>query len=458
MMLLAAIVAAGCFAGLAAHYWSQLFGQESSAGSLPFARWLWMGLIVPSLGWLLLNCGVLAGLPPLLPNVALAKSGGRSWIPLIFQLTPSGLLVIASYWAAVSFGRLAAAIVIQAESRREFALTAAVLGLLALPLVGLCAWGGGWPWAGLAALCWLGPLTHCTLDLACQPKSIPMYARAIARLKFGQYKEAEDEVIQQLEKREDDVEGWMMLAELYANQFGDLAEAERTISWLCDQPNVSPLQISIALHRLADWHLKLSDNPVAAKRALDQICRRLPDSHLARMARLRQQQLPPSREEWLERKRPRKIALPALTGDLDSSAGEPSPKLSRGDALTRVNECVDRLKRNPNDVLSRETLARLFTEELGKPNLGIEQLNLLLDMPGQPQNKLAEWLSLSAAWHFRFRHDRAATKQILERLLRDLPQTPQAFSARRWLNLLDMEERGQSCPPGVSDRTNDPGI
>ena len=40
----------------------------------------------------------------------------------------------------------------------------------------------------------------------------PMYARAIARMKFGKYSEAELEIIRELEKCEDDFEGWMMLA------------------------------------------------------------------------------------------------------------------------------------------------------------------------------------------------------------------------------------------------------
>jgi hypothetical protein len=256
-------------------------------------------------------------------------------------------------------------------------------------------------------------------------------------------------VIQQLEKREDDVEGWMMLAELYANQFGDLAEAERTIGWLCDQSSVTALQISMAYHRLADWQLKLCDNPAAAKRALEEISRRLPDTHLAKMARLRQQHLPASRQEWLEQKDPKKIALPALTGELEAPAPGPGTKLNRSDALSLANECVDRLKRNPNDVPAREKLARLFTEELDKADLGIEQLDLLLGMPGQPEQKQAEWLSLSAAWHFRYRHDRAVTRQILERLVHEWSQTPQAFAAQRWLNLLEMEDRMQRTSPAA---------
>jgi hypothetical protein len=361
-------------------------------------------------------------------------------------------LVIASYWSAISLAQLAGAIATHADSRQEFAVIAVVLGVLSSPVLLLCAWAGGLPWAGVMLLFWLVPVTHCTLSLVCAAKPMPMYARAIARLKLGKYKEAEHEVIEQLEKREDDFDGWMMLAELYARQFGDLAEAERTIAWLCDQPSISSLQISIALHRLADWHLKLCDDPVGASRALDEICRRLPESHLAMMARLRRQQLPATRQEWVEQKTPKRIALPALTGDLDADSTVAGPRLTRSEAVRVAEDCVERLKRNPNDAASREKLARVLAEELGKAESGIEQLELLLGMPGQPEQKQAEWLSLSAAWHFRFLKDRTATTQILTRLVRERPQTPQAFSAQRWLSLLEMEERlGGTKPPSSTE-------
>src|SRR5205823_4090341 len=121
--------------------------------------------------------------------------------------------------------------------------------------------------------------------------------RAIAKMKFGKYTEAEWEIIRELEKSEDDFEGWMMMAELYANHFHDLAEAEQTILEICDQPRTTLPQLSIALHRLADWHLKLACDPDAARRALQMICDRARGTHLARMAQLRLQQLPATAEE-----------------------------------------------------------------------------------------------------------------------------------------------------------------
>ena len=76
---------------------------------------------------------------------------------------------------------------------------------------------------------------------------------------------------------------------------------------------------------------------------------------------------------------------------------------------------------------------------MGKGELGIEQLQFLLEMPGQPEDKKAEWLSRKAAWNVRHRHDRTAAKTILERLIHEYPQSAQAFAAQRWLNLFAME-------------------
>src|SRR5205823_4110491 len=105
-------------------------------------------------------------------------------------------------------------------------------------------------------------------------KMTPMYARAIAKTKFGKYREAEMDVISELEKCEDDFEGWIMLAELYAMRFNDLPEAEQTILEICDQPKTTASQIAVALNRLADWQLKIAMDPEAARRALLTICER----------------------------------------------------------------------------------------------------------------------------------------------------------------------------------------
>jgi hypothetical protein len=301
----------------------------------------------------------------------------------------------------------------------------------------------GWSLLGLAGIAVLAPMAGYGSNFLELKKAPPIYARAIARMKFGKYSEAELEIIRELEKCEDDFDGWLMLASLYANQFNDIAEAEKTILEICAQPKTTAPQLSVALHQLAKWHLQIAQNPAGARRALQMICNRLPGSHLARMAQLRINQLPATVEELRQQQSGAPIPLPAL-GDSIDLAPRIESGMERHEAAEAANISVDILKRDPNNAPAREKLARLFAEHLDQPDLGIEQANLLLGLPDQPEARRAEWLGLVAAWHLRYRHDPDAAREALERLVREFPETPQALSARRRLQLLNAQSKGQS--------------
>src|SRR5260370_36656374 len=118
-----------------------------------------------------------------------------------------------------------------------------------------------------------------------------------------------------------------MMAELYGNHFNSLAAAEQTILEICAQPQVTPSQISIALHRLADWYLKIGGDPEAARRALQMIWDRLKGTHLARMAPLRIQQLPDTAEDPRQQRGAQPIPRPALGDSLDASPGSAQSEL-----------------------------------------------------------------------------------------------------------------------------------
>jgi hypothetical protein len=164
------------------------------------------------------------------------------------------------------------------------------------------------------------------------------------------------------------------------------------------------------------------------------ICNRLPGTHLARMAHLRINQLPHSPQELLEQQGASPIPLPALGDVLDQPP--PEMKVSRARAKEMAEECVHRLNHDPNNVGAREKLARIFTEMLGKADLGIEQVQLLLNMPEQTDLQRAEWLGTIAAWHIRYRNDLEAGRIVLEKIINEYPETPQALMARRRLRLM----------------------
>ena len=415
--------------------------------------WSIKGLAIPGLIWALMNLGLSWQLQPFMPQVQAARGSGGPWVPDFVEVLAKGLFILSSFWTATTLGwsLVSKARAVEPEPRKDFKALCWVcfLGLIFPALLILLV--GGWPLAGLAAAVILGPMAAYAPSYLHPKKLPPIYARAIARMKFGKYSEAEWEIIHELERCQDDFEGWMMLADLYANHFHDVPGAERTVLELCDQPTTNPSQLSVALHRLADWHLKLAHDPRAARRILDLLAERLKGTHLAHMARLRLDQIPETPEELRDQQSAIPIPLPALGDNLDRSE-DSGPKLERKQAAQLANACVEKLKRNPDHASAREKLARIFAEHLDRADLGIEQLDLLLNMPGQPDTKRAEWLGLVAAWHLKYRQDREAGRKVLERLANEFPHTTQAMAARYRLEQMEREVRAGNLSSSTPKR------
>jgi hypothetical protein len=407
--------------------------------------WFIKGLALPLLLWMLMNIGLSWNLQPFMPQIQAAKIAGDPWIFHFLGYVGCGFFIIGSYWSALTLAwvLLRSARGLEGDALSDFkALCMTSLIGMFLPAAGI-TYLGGWEIVGLAVTSMLAPIAGYAPSILRTQRMPPMYARAVAKMKFGKYSEAEWVIIQELEKCEDDFEGWMMLADLYANQFNDMIEAEQTILEICDQPRTTPSQVSIALHRLADWYLKLSQDPDAARRALQTICDRLPGTHLARMAQLRLNQLPQTTQDLREQQIAAPIPLPALGDQLD----EPAPldmEMDRHQAAEMANACAEKLKLDPNNVQAREKFARILTERLFKPDLGIEQITLLLNMPDQPEPKRAAWLGTIAAWHIRYRQDIDTGRNLLERVVREFPNSPQALAARRRIRLIDAELPGKA--------------
>ena len=407
--------------------------------------WLVKGLVVPFALWVVMNLGLSWQLQPFMPQVQVAQNSGGSWIPVFLHVTFAGLFAISSYWAALTLGwtLCATGAGLEGENRSNFrALCLTSLAGMALPAIGLI-WLGGWMTLGVAVGAVLLPIAGYAPAVLQRVKMPPMYSRAIAKMKFGKYTEAEWEIIKQLEHAENDFNGWLMLAELQANQFKDIGEAEQIILEVCNQPGISPSQVSIALHKLADWHLNLCGDPEAACRALEVIVHRLPGTHLAHMARARGAQLPRTAEEWHDQHAATTIPLPALGDSLDANQNS-IPAASAADtarATALAKQLSERLARNPDDAPARERLARTLAEQLGQAEAAIEQVDYLLGLVGPGENKRAEWLGLIAAWELKFKHDPVAARQTLTRLVGEFPDSPQAFAAQRRLELMAREPR-----------------
>lgn len=398
-------------------------------------HWTIKGIAAPFLIWSLMNFGLSWSIQPFMPKVQAAINTPGAFGPAYILALGPGAFVICSYWAAFTLGWVVFRIIqgLTPETKPHFRAlcTTCALGL-SLPAAVLLLIGG-WALAGMAATVILAPLAGYAPSVLNPRKAPPMYARAIARIKFGKYAEAEWEIIRELEKCEQDFDGWLMLAELYATKFNDLGEAQQTILDICEQPQVTASQYSHALHRLADWQLKLGRDPKAARRTMERVIARYPGSHLARMAHLRINQMPHTAQELQEQEQSQTIPLPALGDSLDEASSKVEPASTEHIAALQANECVERLKIDPNNVVAREKLARIAAEHLGQARMALDQIQLLLGMANQPANRRADWLSLKAAWEIKYLHDGPAARKTLEQLAREYPQTAQAFAARQRL-------------------------
>jgi hypothetical protein len=396
-------------------------------------NWFARGFALPALIWTLMNLGLpwlSWRLQPFAPAVQAAQRSGKTWFPIFATVCAAGFFVIATFWCAVtviwSLGK--ALKKMDEPARIEFWGICLAGGLgLALPAL-FILWAGGRSASGLALDVIAVPIAFYATPLL-NKRPTASYSRAIARMKMGKYAEAEQEIIRQLETCENDYDGWMMMAELYANQFHDLDEASKTIIEVCQQPNITPSQYSIALHRLADWQLSMGGDPDGARRSLQMICDHLSGTHLATMAALRLKRLPLTADTLKRQSTPEAIRLPALGNAYDEPDKEPENEADSQAYAAEAKECVERLTAEPNDVVERERLARLLAERLRRPDLAIEQINLLMGIPNQSDMRRAEWLGLAASWHIKYLHDADAARLTLERICREFPETPQAMLA-----------------------------
>jgi tetratricopeptide (TPR) repeat protein len=439
---------------LAAYYRERLFESgDAELGRRWLFKWMVMGLVLPLLVWMALNLGRRPVFPPL---SLVPPPTGTGWLDhLVFQLeyvsaqTAPALFVVATFWGALTLGWYVVAMNRRTDQRQEQLVSTAIWCVLLLPLVAAMIYRFGPGMIGLAALFCVWPLAHYAISLKPVVRP-PVYARAIARMKQGKYREAERAIIGELEKCETDFDGWLMLAALYARQFGDLSEAERTIYEICDDPGAIPPQIAVAFNQLADWQLQIGNDPAAARHSLDEIIRRLPGSHLAKMATLRLNRLPATAADWKHAQEAKTIRLP-VSHELEKNAAHGFAKLDDHEALALANKYSQKLQTDPNDVEAREQLAVILAERLGEVDLAIEQLESLIAMPGQASTKIPEWLALMASWEIKRETNPDAIRKLLLRIIREYPQSSQAFPAQQRLSLLDAETRAARARTAATD-------
>jgi Tetratricopeptide repeat len=455
MALLGAIILLAGVWMAASDLWRRLPKTPAAQLQRWLRNWAIKGLGAPFLLWLFFNSGLSPHFPPLTAQIQMARPGLATFL-VFLDVAADGFFIVVSFWAAMTLGWLISVLAERTEGRQQFIQTIVGSSVLPLPVAAWILWAWGWNAAGVAGMIWLLPVYHYVVPLGFSSKTAPLYSRAITKMHSDNYKDAEVAVIEELEKSEEDFQGWMMLAELYANRFGDLAGAERIIRDTCELPQATASEICVAFQRLADWHLKLANDPTAARRDLEEILRRFPDTHMSWMAQMRFNQLPRNREDWIESQMHKPIALPALGNYLDLPTESGSSAIDRKQAAAAANECVRKLQIDPDNTAIREELAKLLAERLDKAPAAIEQIELLLSMPGISADRAAHWMGLLAAWQIKHLGDAAAGRATLERIMNHYPQSAEAIGAGRRISLMDLESKIRAARPATMPSTPKP--
>lgn len=276
----------------------------------------------------------------------------------------------------------------------------------------------------------------------------PLYSIARAKRKRGHYAEALTGVRTQLARFPTDLEGQLLAAEILAEDMNDLPGAEITIQRLVEQPGHAARNVAFALNTLADWHLKYAQDPEAARRALEQIQTRCPDTELALVAAQRIAHLTDKERLLQAHDRPR-LALRKGVDNIGLLRDSSHIRPVETDPAKLAVECVAHLERHPLDGEVREQLAVLYADHFQRLDMAKDQLNQLIEQPNQPTKLVAHWLNLLADLQVRHGADFEAARVTLNRIVEKFPDHPVADLARNRLDLLRLEIKGQEKSQAV---------
>lgn len=266
------------------------------------------------------------------------------------------------------------------------------------------------------------------------------YSIAEARRKQGKYSEAVAEIRKQLEKFPTDFQGQMMLAEIHAENLDDVPGAEVTIHRLCAQQGHAPINIAYALNTLADWHLKYALDREAVRNDLQRIGELLPDSDHAIVAAQRLAHLASTQQLVAAHDRYHPILRAGIQNiGLLKSSDSPKPAEANIDGMAA--EYVKHLEEHLLDFEVREKLALIYADHYQRLDLATDQLQQLIEMPGQTAKRATHWLNLLADLQVRHGADYAVVADTLQQIIDRYPHTPGAEIARTRLSHLKLEFR-----------------
>lgn len=276
-------------------------------------------------------------------------------------------------------------------------------------------------------------------DVEVEPQ--PLYSIAEARRKQGRYAEALAEVRSQLERFPGDFAGWMLLAEIQAENLHDLTGAQDTIDRLISQEGHLPKNVAYALNRAADWYLKFAQDRDRARETLERIVQLLPETEQAQLALQRIAHLTPE-QMILERHDPRRVQLIHREENLGlrDEGTEPTAPAS-DDRSRRAATLVKHLEQYPHDFAAREELAIIYADHFQRLDLASDQLEQLIAIPHQPAKQVVHWLNSLADLQIKLSDDATLARTTLQRIVDRFVKSAAAEAALKRIAYLNLELR-----------------
>ncbi len=281
------------------------------------------------------------------------------------------------------------------------------------------------------------------------PEPKPAYSMALARRKSNHPLEAIVAIREQLAKFPADFEGFLLLANIQTEDMNDLPGAENTLNHFCDSPNAPDRQVVAALTQLADWHLKKAADVDSARRALQKIAERFPETEFALHAEQRLAHLGETEKILLEHHDRQPIAVPEGVqniGLLDSTEFLRPKEIEPG-KLAAVY--VKHLEQHPHDADVREKLAVIYARDFKRLDLATLELEQLINETRHTPKQIAGWLNQLANFQIELGADVATATATLQKIVEDFPDQPVAEIAQRRLARLRQEYAVKKETPKV---------
>ena len=283
----------------------------------------------------------------------------------------------------------------------------------------------------------------------------PFYSIANAKRKQGKYSDAIDEVHRQLDRFPNDFTGWMLLAEIYADDLKDLAGAQSAIQEILGQEGHAPKNVAYALNREADWHLKLAQDREGARAALERIVELLPETEQALQALQRISHLTPP-EMLEERVEPRRLVLTPGQENIGLRDEPLDLKQPEEDPAETASKLVNQLEAFPFDCDAREKLALIYARHYQRLDLASDQLEQLVGLPNQPPKQVVHWLNLLADLQIELTGNVLPARETLQRIIERYPNSAAAATAGNRIAHLKLELRpklqGQTIKLGAYEQ------